>query len=601
MPLFARLKTWTDEENLSDEDLNDEIDNILDHLAPAYIEDYSSTVGEMQTQTTPGAVGTESQATTLAGEIERLRFVIARITGETYWYTAPDASIATLYAFLQQSNQIALSRIVSGMPRSSSNQPAFLVPPGSGLTITLDATPTPLVAFIDGTQYTISADVTLGSLSVAPTSNHTCAVNVSGLAGGDASKLLGEGDSEIIVDAMGSEITALVGKWAAFKTGTEYFLAFVKSTTRLSKCRRGFFYNSSIAPLARVALTDNDTITLMKLSWLFLKTDGTLAVTYNNPRTSFDQPSGSAVGDYWFDLANQTWKVFNGGSYVSAGAVFLGMTCQDGTDIKGARSSEFFALYDDLNTMGLERFSVSVMRSNRPGQRVSVAGNVWQFAHDQARWDMAADLDTGLVEANVTYYFYVKDTGDVVISDVAPYDRTEDLKGWYHPHNPWRCIGENLNSGGDLTESNIIDFGSLKNSNVFEGDKQGVDLSDGPHSNTTPILMGTLYFNSDGRAVELYLEGTVSGGAVVLANSAADVGTLNMTIERDGSPLHTWQVEYDFNSSAAGASFSMPACAFRFIDYPTQKGRVVYKIYAATANANQSCTVTGVAFKARKA
>ena len=38
--------------------------------------------------------GSESQATSLAGELERLRFIIKEITGKTYWYESPDSSLS---------------------------------------------------------------------------------------------------------------------------------------------------------------------------------------------------------------------------------------------------------------------------------------------------------------------------------------------------------------------------------------------------------------------------------------------------------------------------------------------------------------------------
>jgi len=57
-------------------------------------EDYSSSVGQMQSQTDPGEVGSESQATTAAAELERLRYAIAELKGETYWYTSALGTMA---------------------------------------------------------------------------------------------------------------------------------------------------------------------------------------------------------------------------------------------------------------------------------------------------------------------------------------------------------------------------------------------------------------------------------------------------------------------------------------------------------------------------
>jgi len=50
------------------------------------MDDYSTTVAQMKTMTTPGGVNSESQATSLAGELERLRFVIQAIHGNSQWY-----------------------------------------------------------------------------------------------------------------------------------------------------------------------------------------------------------------------------------------------------------------------------------------------------------------------------------------------------------------------------------------------------------------------------------------------------------------------------------------------------------------------------------
>lgn len=56
------------------------------------LDDFSATVAAMQATTDPGAVATESLATTLQGEIERLRFVINRLAATAQWYEAPIAN-----------------------------------------------------------------------------------------------------------------------------------------------------------------------------------------------------------------------------------------------------------------------------------------------------------------------------------------------------------------------------------------------------------------------------------------------------------------------------------------------------------------------------
>lgn len=74
--------------------------NIINNgLIPSGIDDYSATDSEMQTQTDPFPGGTISRATSLQGELERLRFEIAELKGETYHYNDPDITLAASATF----------------------------------------------------------------------------------------------------------------------------------------------------------------------------------------------------------------------------------------------------------------------------------------------------------------------------------------------------------------------------------------------------------------------------------------------------------------------------------------------------------------------
>lgn len=90
MAVFSRVKTWVSNEVLTASDLNAEFNNLLNNTIPASIEDQSADVATMQATADPGGVGTESLATSLAGEIQRLRFAIKRIVGGDQWYSTPD-------------------------------------------------------------------------------------------------------------------------------------------------------------------------------------------------------------------------------------------------------------------------------------------------------------------------------------------------------------------------------------------------------------------------------------------------------------------------------------------------------------------------------
>lgn len=71
---------------------NTDHQNHIDNNIPSTIDDASASVGAMQTTTTPGTVGAESLATTLEGEIQRLRYAIKEIKGSAQWYGVPTSS-----------------------------------------------------------------------------------------------------------------------------------------------------------------------------------------------------------------------------------------------------------------------------------------------------------------------------------------------------------------------------------------------------------------------------------------------------------------------------------------------------------------------------
>lgn len=61
------------------------------------VDDFSATVSQMQSTADPYASGTESQATSAAGELERLRFMFKQVFGLTQWYRhdqAPTFSVS---------------------------------------------------------------------------------------------------------------------------------------------------------------------------------------------------------------------------------------------------------------------------------------------------------------------------------------------------------------------------------------------------------------------------------------------------------------------------------------------------------------------------
>lgn len=73
-----------------------ELNIINNGLIPGGIEDYSSTDGQMQTMTDPFPASSISRPTSLAGEVERIRWQLDNIIGGTYWYEDPAVDLSTM-------------------------------------------------------------------------------------------------------------------------------------------------------------------------------------------------------------------------------------------------------------------------------------------------------------------------------------------------------------------------------------------------------------------------------------------------------------------------------------------------------------------------
>lgn len=455
---FSRLKNWI-AEVLTYADLNAEIDNILNNFVPLGMDDFSFNVAQMRLTANPGTTGFENLATSLAGEIEALRYTIQIMKGNVpNWYDPANSSINELSTILGSTLQ--RNRLVSGKMQANSSQPIFLKPSGIALTITLNAGVVPFQYFINGVQYTISVDTQVTSLVAAPATQNTAQVNYPGIQA-IFKQTLGEWNWDIPIDNIGANISALTGKFAAFAVvdgvSTEYFIARV-GTNKLYDVRRTFFFDSTQTAVLPVPMSDNDVITLLKLTWVFAKTDGSLAVTYNNPSWSKAQPTSPAPGDYWFDVTNATWKTFNSTVWVSASATLIGICAQDSTKCIAARAFDFSTAVFTNNSLRVIKNSNSTVVTLGSNNELSVRGNLIYFGYDNPLWDITANLDSGYVEQASTYYYlYLTEQGGPVMSPVAPTDRSGDLGGLYHPHQTWRCVGICFNDGS----SNIAEVVSV--------------------------------------------------------------------------------------------------------------------------------------------
>lgn len=105
---------------LTPEIYNADHQNHIDNAIPTLFDDYSASVSQMALTTNPGAVGSESLATTLAGELERLRYVLAAIHGGDAWYDSPAVPLllnSNTVASLVGHTAFSVTGIPSGVKR----------------------------------------------------------------------------------------------------------------------------------------------------------------------------------------------------------------------------------------------------------------------------------------------------------------------------------------------------------------------------------------------------------------------------------------------------------------------------------------------------
>lgn len=93
---WSRVKVWSSGEILTAADLNAEFNNVITNDVPTASDDYMASNVQAQLQTDPYPSSVLSLATSLASELERYRYQIAQITGNTYWYEDPPTDLRTV-------------------------------------------------------------------------------------------------------------------------------------------------------------------------------------------------------------------------------------------------------------------------------------------------------------------------------------------------------------------------------------------------------------------------------------------------------------------------------------------------------------------------
>lgn len=331
-------------------------------------------------------------------------------------------------------------RIASGKAKTS-GFPNYLTPAGSGngLTATLDAS-TDFEVTINNTALTIDSNIVFSSLAAAPSTNNTALVNDSNLSGAEATKYIGEFDSSpIAIDTIGTEISDLDGTIAAFKTtGGEIILARIDTTgNAIYPILRGW------AGTDRGTISNDDTLTLLKVNTLVLKSDGVskFSSTYF-PESVSEVPASDTNGKVYFERSTGK-QGYDDGTTVSYDYIVVGYAVCDTTDCLNVEPIDFDKSWSDEGSVRLKIKSTTVL-TVLGGSYASVAAKA-VVIHSDLDASTATDLDTDeTLSADTLYFLYLKPDGSLTLSTVSPRRDEVVKKAGYHPTEYWRCIGATM-------------------------------------------------------------------------------------------------------------------------------------------------------------
>lgn len=529
---FTRIKNWV-KETLSHEDLNKEIDNILENLDPQGVGDYSENAAQMKLVTDPGTEGSESLPTSLAGEIERLRFMVQQITGETPWYASVGTNLKEVSNFIAA--QATSDRIISARTTGNSPRAKFLIPGGND-SVTLKASPEdPFVYSIGGNTYTLTEDVTLdGFLGSAETTTETI-ILPTGVTAGTPEKYLGVGGYGLILntsdandgfaivdypgvfelkDALGNIEYAMRVPFRnlTWESPTEppdanIFYDWSASDYTQQVVFTGLNRKLGVLPddsfAGQISVDTGTTIRGLTTRHLFIDAEGVLhvGVALNN---ELPRPSAITPGIYWRDPRSGAWSRSNGTIWEVVPHVYVGF-CAIDTD-----NSCVMAHSADIATPRVQAQDNCLKAVHFLGGGPSTAFDL----HIMSNFSFAgntffAGSKLSLSATTGSKFIYLKPDGSLVEADLPPHDLRATLGGWFHPEEQWLCVAVpsfndpfTVTTASDsprrLNFSNFFDFDDGITGDLIFGMSHASRMRTAQHVRLDLFLgVGTQYYRAD--------------------------------------------------------------------------------------------------------
>lgn len=343
------------------------------------------------------------------------------------------------------STNLISTGILSGLANADGS-PNFLQI-DSGLTGKLAATATQFSYRISGITYVVDADISITGLTGAPSTTNTALVNDTVYTGSQIfTKIEGEeewGTSYISYDTAGANFQASnnLYQYMVLAGTNEVLLAFLKSsgaTGTLINANRG------IGNTDRGFLINNQAITILKGNYCFINSSKQIYTTVNSPTWGTTDPVSPSSGDFFYNETSNTWKRWNGTSWV-LGWVYLGcIVCNNlasvtvdsiGTDFNAEWNKElqFNYEYVDSNTILIKK-----------GSRIGIYNKTIEIFAD-TQITLSGNLEIGESETpNTGYYIYLDINGNFYFSTKVPRNK---FNVYYHPSKYWRCVGFLNNDG----------------------------------------------------------------------------------------------------------------------------------------------------------
>jgi hypothetical protein len=321
--------------------------------------------------------------------------------------------------------------IVSGKANDGDG-PNFLAV-GTGLTSDVD-TSTPLAMVINNVDTQISSNFSFSSLTAAPATNNTCAVD----GGGPYSETFEYSNPNLGVSGWGSALTARDGTVQAFQyESDEIFLAKLDLTNdRMIILSRGF------CGTTRSYMSDSYTVTLLQINTLLQKNDGaTRIVSTYYPQTVSTVPAAATAGKIYIEAS--TGRIaYDNGSAISYDYTIIGFAVADDTECVGVHPADFRRAWSDEANVEFESgygagsYVVNIMS----GSFANVQGTEVRFDTGVSA-SLLTDLASGeTLDFSTVYFLYLKSDGSFEFSKKIPNKYSMHKKGYYHPTKYYRCL-----------------------------------------------------------------------------------------------------------------------------------------------------------------